>query len=97
VLRHARARNVWVRLKQDDAGVQLVVRDDGIGFDPREARRRSSQGASLGLLGIRERAEILGGRAVIDSEPGHGTSVLVWFPLMPTPAVSPTGSGSRGE
>jgi PAS domain S-box-containing protein len=95
VLRHARARNVWVRLKQDDAGVQLVVRDDGIGFDPREARRRSSRGASLGLLGIRERAEILGGRAVIDSEPGHGTSVLAWFPPTPTPMAGP-GEGARG-
>jgi PAS domain S-box-containing protein len=87
VLRHARARNVWLRLKQDGAGVQLVVRDDGIGFDPQEARGRSSRGASLGLLGIRERAELLGGRAVIDSEPAHGTSVLVWFPLMPTPVA----------
>jgi signal transduction histidine kinase len=85
VLRHARARNVWVRLKQDADGVQLVVRDDGVGFDPREARRRASRGASLGLLGIRERAELLGGRAVIDSEPGHGTSVFAWLPLTPTP------------
>lgn len=95
VMRHARARNVWVRLRRDGAGVRLVVRDDGIGFDPREAGRRSSRGASLGLLGIRERTELIGGRAVIESEPGHGTSVVAWFPL--TPRAGPGEGAKDGE
>jgi two-component system sensor histidine kinase UhpB len=93
VVRHARSRQVWVELGQDKAEVHLAIRDDGVGFDPTEAGRRAARGESLGLLGIRERAEILGGRAVIESEPGHGTRVLVWLPLTPTPGAGP-GEGT---
>ena len=58
-------------------GLQLVVRDSGTGFDP------SSLGSSggLGLAGIREQAEVLGGSFVISSAPGAGTELRVWWPL----------------
>jgi PAS domain S-box-containing protein len=81
VIRHARAQNVWVELLEGEAEVRLTVRDDGVGFDPQEARRCAARGENLGLLGIQERVEMLGGRTAIESEPGQGTTVLVWFPV----------------
>ena len=80
VVRHARARHVWVELRQGDDEVDLAIRDDGVGFDPETARRGAARGESFGLLGIQERVELLGGRADIQSQPGQGTSIRVWFP-----------------
>jgi two-component system sensor histidine kinase UhpB len=79
--KHARARHVWVELRQGESELVLTVRDDGVGFDPREARRRATRGESLGLLGIQERVEMLGGQVAIESEPGRGTIVRARFPL----------------
>jgi signal transduction histidine kinase len=95
VVRHARAQHVWVELRQGDDEIDLAIRDDGIGFDPKTARRGAAQGESFGLLGIQERVELLGGRARIRSEPGHGTSIQVWFPLSSTP--SSRESNERGQ
>jgi len=58
-------------------GLQLVVRDTGSGFDP--TTLGSSGG--LGLAGIREQAEVLGGSFAISSAPGEGTTLRVWWPL----------------
>jgi signal transduction histidine kinase len=58
-------------------GLELIVRDDGAGFDP--ASLEHSEG--LGLAGIREQAEILGGSFAIRSAPGAGTELRVWWPL----------------
>ncbi|HEY2154658.1 MAG TPA: PAS domain-containing protein, partial [Isosphaeraceae bacterium] len=91
VVRHARARQVWVELRQDRAEVQLVIRDDGVGFDPTEARRRAARGESLGLLGLQERTELLGGRSAIESEPGHGTTIRVRFPVRSAPPFEDPG------
>jgi signal transduction histidine kinase len=59
------------------AGLELLVSDDGTGFDPRILA--SSEG--LGLAGIREQAEILGGSFSVESAPGTGTRLRVWWPL----------------
>ena len=70
VVRHAQATTVKVQLQCDDQTVSLRVRDDGIGFaSPRGGDNQSG----LGLLGMRERFERLGGRLVIESVPGQGT------------------------
>ena len=53
-----------------------MIWDNGIGFDPEGA----AQGERFGLLGLRERAEMLGGKLVIDSEIGKGTTLLVEIP-----------------
>jgi signal transduction histidine kinase len=95
VVRHARARQVWVELRQDEAEVHLVIRDDGIGFDLTEARRRAARGQSLGLLGIRERTELLGGQSAIESKPGHGTAIRVQFPVKSAPPFE--DSSHEGE
>jgi signal transduction histidine kinase len=79
VARHAEARQVAVRLLWAPAAVTLVVEDDGRGFEPAEVRVDAS-GAGLGLLGMRERAELIGGRLAVTSQPGTGTRVEVFVP-----------------
>jgi signal transduction histidine kinase len=81
VLRHARATHVWVELRRRDSALEVVVRDDGVGFDVAAAHRRARAGASLGLLSLAERVELAGGRSTIESAPGGGTTVRAWFPL----------------
>ena len=81
VARHAGARRVRVSVRRRDGSLRLVVRDDGVGFDTGAALRRGARGAGLGLLGMRERAALLGGRIDVRSLPGRGTRVLLTIPL----------------
>jgi two-component system, NarL family, sensor histidine kinase DevS len=75
VLKHAGAERVRVLLARDGDGVTAVVEDDGSGFD--EAGRNGG----LGLTGMRERLNIVGGRLTIDSSSGRGTTLLAEVPL----------------
>jgi two-component system sensor histidine kinase UhpB len=84
VVRHARARNLWLRLLTSGARLELSVRDDGGGFDLAAARRRAAAGASLGLAGMEERVALAGGSFELRSAPGQGTELLASFPLEPT-------------
>lgn len=79
--RHAQARHIEIVLAQEDEWVELLIRDDGQGFDVRQARERASGGSSLGLPGMEERAVLVGGRLSIDSAPGRGTTLHAFFPL----------------
>jgi two-component system sensor histidine kinase UhpB len=81
VLRHARARNLWMRLFTAGDRLALSVRDDGVGFDPDRARRRAHAGGSLGLAGMEERIAIAGGSIELRSAAGQGTVLLATFPL----------------
>lgn len=85
VVRHARARNVWVELNQRDPYLELVIRDDGIGFDVPAAKERGTSEANLGLLGMSERVHLLGGEIEItsDADSGFGTLIRAVFPLSP--------------
>lgn len=76
VLKHARAQHVRLRLEFRENATRLEVSDDGIGFDPRQAR----EGGGLGLRGMKERVQRIGGTLRIRSSPGGGTSVLVRVP-----------------
>jgi len=81
VYRHAGATRVWVKV--ETAGgreVRLVVRDDGIGFAPTEVLEAGA-GTKFGLVGMRERAELLGGSMEILSAPGQGSRLTFVFPL----------------
>lgn len=78
VVRHARAANVFVQVEQHSGGVHLTVSDDGAGFEVEAALERASRGLSLGLLNMRERAELAGGTIAWTSEPGRRTSVDAW-------------------
>lgn len=76
-LRHAGAAGLEVELRECDDALALRVRDDGAGFDPRDAAQRSR---SLGLTSMEERATALGGTLQIDSTPGRGTVVSLEVP-----------------
>ncbi|HZR82822.1 MAG TPA: ATP-binding protein [Candidatus Binatia bacterium] len=80
-LRHARPRKITVSIDKTARDVELRVRDDGFGFDAAQARLHARQGSSLGILGMEERAELLGGTVDIESRPGHGSEVRATIPL----------------
>ena len=75
VARHARARHVGVTLTAQDDALEVTVRDDGVGFNLERPR------TGLGLMGMDERADFVGGRLDIDSAPGAGTTLRARFPL----------------
>jgi signal transduction histidine kinase/sugar lactone lactonase YvrE len=78
-LKHASATVVEVRLSYEPFTVMLAVRDDGRGFTPGQAEAAAANG-HWGLHGMRERALRAGGTLDIDSEPGHGTTVVATIP-----------------
>lgn len=82
-MRHSRARHVWIELNQTDGTLELTVRDDGVGFNVKKALDRAARRGHLGLLGMRERVQILGGDLEVRSEPGHGARIHIWLPLVP--------------
>jgi PAS domain S-box-containing protein len=79
-LRHAHATRVDVDLRREEENLRLVIRDNGSGFDAESAQ---AQSAGLGLIGIKERAALLGGGARIISFPNKGTTIEVSLPLTP--------------
>lgn len=79
-LRHSGARNLSVELGLKEGQLHLAVRDDGHGFDAEAARKHALSGASLGVIGMQERARLAGGQVVIESTPGKGTQIRVFLP-----------------
>jgi len=78
VVKHAKATNVFVNVGQNNRDIFLEVLDDGVGFDLDGLS--STNKATWGLLGMEERAALLGGHFSIDSRPGNGTRVYVTIP-----------------
>jgi two-component system sensor histidine kinase UhpB len=81
--RHAGVKSVNVRLQVTEDSVRVQVEDRGRGFVPAEALRR---GASTGLTGMKERAELLGGKLALESAPGQGTRLTVDLPMSQPPS-----------
>jgi|GEM_PF-737253 len=81
VLRYAQANQVDVELKLGQAELHLLVRDEGVGFDAPAALARAAQGGSMGLLGMQERAALVGGRLEIQAAPGRGAEIRATLPL----------------
>ncbi|MGE5467535.1 MAG: PAS domain S-box protein [Ignavibacteria bacterium] len=73
--RHSGAKHVTIDIEEAEDGVHLVVADDGRGFDA------SAAPPGFGLLGMRERVKMQGGRLAIESAPGAGTRVEAWLPI----------------
>jgi signal transduction histidine kinase len=80
IVRHAQAEQVHIELRRRGDRVQLVVRDDGVGFNVQTALERAAHGENLGLLGMRERVTLAGGRLDIVSAPGRGSEIRAQFP-----------------
>lgn len=76
ICRHAKAQNVCIQYAAPNNRPRLEVRDDGIGFDPVSAELAGA----VGLLGLRERAEQLGGQLIINSAPGCGCTIIIELP-----------------
>jgi signal transduction histidine kinase len=86
-LKHARPRAVSIRLTYDRHAVRLVVEDDGRGWSgPPPA---SADGGGLGLVGMRERMDRIGGSLEVTSRPGRGTRVVATVPLDATERPRP--------
>jgi signal transduction histidine kinase len=81
ILRHAKATKIHVALRQMDQHLDLRIKDDGIGMSSREKSTTPAGRSSLGLLGMQERAQALGGRITVQSLPNQGTEVHVRIPL----------------
>ena len=86
--RHAQANKVEVRLERFPQELDLVIRDNGIGFDPETVRAGSRAGTSVGLSGMEERVQLAGGTVTITSAPGEGTEIRASFPVISIPGPS---------
>ncbi|MED4701931.1 sensor histidine kinase [Lysinibacillus capsici] len=75
-MKHGKCKDIWVKLEWLKDAVNIVVKDDGIGFDPQVVKDHS-----FGILGMKERIEILNGTITISSEINRGTTVLFKIPL----------------
>ena len=80
VIKHADATRVVTVVEMSDSNISVAVQDDGIGFQPSTLAEHPATASRLGLLGMQERARLLGGTLVIDSAPDHGTKVIVNVP-----------------
>jgi len=102
ITRHAKADSVLIQLEAEGGQLRIEIEDDGAGFDP--GGPGPSDRPHYGLMGIRERAELLGGRATVESAPGRGTRVEVRVPLpeagetetRSTPVPGPDDSRTAG-
>ncbi len=80
--KHASASNIWVRLKPLEQNIAaLEIEDDGVGFDVAAMSNQYDKRSSLGMVNLRERAELVGGVLRVESAPGKGTKVSVYLPL----------------
>ena len=86
--KHARAGGVRIQLERDAHHIRLTVADDGVGFDlSRLGEAGSTPG--LGLITMRERVELAGGRFTLRTRPGEGTEITVDLPCLPLPPEPP--------
>jgi signal transduction histidine kinase len=79
--KHAKANNIWVRLRRQDKMLVAEVEDDGLGFDVDEVQRQYDERGSLGMINMHERAELVSGKLSIASAPGEGTRITLAAPL----------------
>jgi signal transduction histidine kinase len=78
--KHAKATRVWIQVRREDGTLCCSIRDDGEGFDVRVAQAEGKR-RGLGLIGIQERLNAVGGTLSIHSAPGRGTKLLIRLPL----------------
>jgi signal transduction histidine kinase len=81
IAKHAEAHHVGIKLAAEDGRIMTIVEDDGKGFDVDHVLKSRVGAQSLGLIGIKERATLLGGTFTIKSQVGKGTHLKVEIPL----------------
>ena len=79
--KHAKGKNIWLRLTQQGDKLVASVQDDGVGFDLKAIQSSYEKRGSFGLLNMQERAELIGGGTEIRSAQGKGTAVIITVPL----------------
>ncbi|WP_248663547.1 cache domain-containing protein [Fuchsiella alkaliacetigena] len=79
--RHSNANNISVLIKAENSEISIIVEDDGCGFNLEEVMSAAKNEKCLGLFGMQERAELLGGRLTIESKKNIGTTVYINMPL----------------
>jgi signal transduction histidine kinase len=90
--KHASPRDVWLRLSQEGEWLQVVIEDNGKGFSPQAVEREYDRRGSIGLLSMRERADLIDGHVEIQSSttrPNSGTRVILRVPILDTAAREP--------
>lgn len=81
--KHARASRIDIEVNPVDDNLIVVVRDNGVGFDVKAVTGRYDERGSLGMLNMKERAEIVEGALSLSSQPGKGTTITLKLPLTP--------------
>ncbi|MCA9113164.1 MAG: PAS domain S-box protein, partial [Planctomycetaceae bacterium] len=81
VIKHSKVDHATVSAIQSNDEMRVVVKDGGQGFDLKDLQRSDDPAAGLGLSGVRQSIETLGGRCILHSIPGHGTTVELRMPL----------------
>lgn len=81
ISRHAAARNTCISLNFEGNTVSITIEDDGVGFDTGELNLSPDSSQGLGLMGMRERLELLGGSLEINTSPGNGTQIFIETPI----------------
>jgi PAS domain S-box-containing protein len=81
VVRHAKAKQVDVRIQKAGDRVQITVQDDGVGFEPSKIGMTDSRAGGYGLFSARERLEYMGGDLKIESAPGKGACISITVPM----------------
>src|SRR6266403_1887177 len=79
-VKHAKAGNVWIRARRENALLCCSIRDDGAGFDVHQVQKTPER-KGLGLIAMQERVTAIGGTLQIDSGPGQGTILSIRIPL----------------
>jgi len=80
-VRHGQAGRILALVRLSPNSVLAIVRDNGCGFDAHDWQRRCLEGNHLGLLGIEERVNLVGGSLCVDSKPSYGAAVYADIPL----------------
>lgn len=87
IVKHSGVKSAALRMSRPaDGGLEIVVNDQGAGFDPEAIRAREGISGGFGLFNLRERLELLGGKFEIESSPDAGSRFTLWVPV---PAASP--------
>jgi two-component system sensor histidine kinase DegS len=82
IRKHSNATEVVVKIHTYDGGIKIIICDNGIGFKTDVILNSSLMLEHMGLVGMQERAKLIGGSMNVDSTPGAGTSVILSIPVL---------------